>query len=111
MRTAVSRKSIEAHYQRLEVEAKDRANPDSPYWHGQFDLVRQDLTDLIGKEGYEQWAELVWPGETIDGLTWKQIYQQIDRALDEAWQGKRDLNILADAALYPEQNVPGCYGL
>jgi hypothetical protein len=102
-------KSIAELLQRRDEEPDP--NPDGRYWELGVQALRDQLADMIGKDNYREFAELVWPGETIDSLTWKQIYQQIDRALDEAWQGKRDLNVLADAALYPEQNVPGCYGL
>ena len=50
-------------------------------------------------------------GDSVDKFTWKQMYEQLNRALDLAWQGQRDVMKLADAAEYPEGSAPGCYGL
>src|SRR5512139_2372441 len=108
MSTAISRKSHVDYYQRAEAE---RANPDSRYWLYESKATQATLEGLIGDDAYEAWAELVWPGDTIDGRTWKQIHQQTAAAVNEAMQGERDIRKLADAALHPEQNVPGCYGL
>jgi hypothetical protein len=101
-----SRKSIEAMYQREELA---RANPDSPYWMHESKASQATLEKLLGDDGYEAWAELVWPGDSIDGKTWKEINQATSRAIEEAWQGQRDLNRLADAAKYPDNGNP--YGL
>jgi hypothetical protein len=93
--------------------AEDRmaSDPDGSYWQYLFSGARNDLVKLIGKDGYEQWAELVWPGETIDGQTWKQIYKRANRAADEANKGERDVAKLAHVATYEWETIPQCYGL
>ena len=108
-----SRKSIEAMYQRAAQEAATEpdANPDGRYWQLGVQALQGQLTEMIGRENYEAFADIVWPDTEIDKLTWKQIYEQLNRALDLAWQGQRDVAKLADAAEYPEGSAPGCYGL
>ena len=97
---------------RLEMQdEKPDPNPDGEYWKLGAKSAQAQLTYLIGNDEYEAWAELVWPGETIDALTWRDIYQQSNSALDYAYQGKREITLLADAARYPEKPAPGCYGL
>ena len=102
-----SRKSIEDWYQRHEAE---KANPDSEYWMLEGARAQATLEKLLGDD-YEAWAELVWPGETIDGKTWKEINKATRLAIDEAMQGQRDVNALANAANYRDESVPGSYGL
>lgn len=107
-RTAISRRSLEDYYQRA---AAERANPDSIYWEYESKASQATLEAMIGEKAYEAWAELVWPGDVIDECTWKDINRATTAAVNEAMQGQRDINVLADAARYPTQSVPGCYGL
>ena len=108
-----TRKSIEAMYQQAIQDAATvpDANPDGRYWQLGVQALQGQLTERIGREAYAEWAELVWPGDSVDKFTWKQMYEQLNRAIDLAWQGQRDVNALADAAEYPEGSAPGCYGL
>jgi hypothetical protein len=103
-----NRKSIEAMYQREELA---KANPDSEFWMYESKRSQTELERLIGDDAYEAWAELVWPGETIDSKTWKEIHQATSHAIEEAMQGQLDVNALANAAKYRDESVPGSYGL
>lgn len=43
------------------------------------------LADLIGDNNYRLWAELTWPGISIQQCTWQDIYETIHKAI---WLGK-----------------------
>ena len=110
-----SRKSIAAYYQRNEAAAaadQPDPNPDGVYWQRGVRANQDILSDLIGKELYEQWANLVWPDDDqMDKLTWAGMYRQLANAVTEALMGQRDVNALANAAKYRDESVPGSYGL
>lgn len=109
MRTAQPRASLEAMYQRRDTEPDP--DPEGNYWKWGVQSLAAQFVDLAGVELYDAWSDRVWPGNTAIKLTWKQIYQQLNGAIDLLWQGNRNLDTLADAAQYPEESVPGCYGL
>ena len=104
-------KSILDFYQR-NVGAADKPdpNPDGAYWQRGVRANQEILTDLIGGEAYEQWANLVWPDSEMDLLTWAGMYRQLVAAVNEAMTGQRDVNALANAAKYRDE-IPGSYGL
>lgn len=68
------------------VNVAEIANPDSRHWEQQFRAARNWLAREIGEDEYREWAEAVWPGKTIDGLTWKQIHTMTNAAYDYAKQ-------------------------
>ena len=74
------------------------ANGDSPHWQTQFTFERDRLGKAIGRDGYREFAELVWPGTAIDDLTWREIGGQIKAANALVAQGEMDVNKLAGAA-------------
>lgn len=91
------KKSRVSFFERQDIEPDE--NPDGQYWRLGVQSLQQQLTDVIGKEKYEAFAEMVWPGEAIDGKTWQEVYGQLDLALDLAWNNaERDVMKLADAA-------------
>ena len=90
-------------------EAPD-PNPDGAYWQRGVRANQDILTDLIGAESYEQWANIVWPDSEMDLLTWAGMYRQLVAAVNEAMTGQRDVTALANAAKYWDE-IPGSYGL
>lgn len=108
-----SRKSIEAFYQRNVSGAGETPdpNPDGVYWQRGVRANQDILTDLIGGDAYEAWANIVWPDDDMDKLTWAGMYRQLANAVTEALMGQRDITALANAATYKDESVPGSYGL
>ena len=97
MDTASKRTSLEQFYARKDETALP-ANPNDNYWRLGVQALQQQLAELIGKDAYREFAEMVWPGNTIDPLTYLQIYNQLDAALILAWDQERDLDKLAQEA-------------
>lgn len=101
----------------IEYEANDFP-PDSKFWMQCAKTAAADLRGLVGDEQYAVWAELVWPGATIDALSWRSIAEMNEAALALADKGERNLETLARAALaqhygecgcvLPEQSCPVC---
>ena len=115
-RTATSRKSLEAWYARMDAASKKPAdtpdpNPDGDYWQYGVQSLQIMLKELIGAENYRQWAELVWPADEMERLTWRDMYQQLDRTIEAIFSGTTGLFNWADAAKYGDESVPGSYGL
>lgn len=63
------------------VHNRDMVNPNSSHWEQQAKIVQRRLADLLGDD-YELWAEITWPGESIDGQSWMQIFDTCQWALD-----------------------------
>lgn len=71
--------------------------PNSPYWARYARGAFFDIGEMLGKE-YFSFADLVFPGETIQSFTWRTICEMLEASLDLATSGERDIQKLADAA-------------
>lgn len=71
---------------------------DSKFWRRQANASMRYLGALLGAQ-YPEWAELTWPGSTIDNLTWRTLRDMTEAAI-VAYEKQAVTNIskLADAA-------------
>jgi hypothetical protein len=72
---------------RLERDLADVNNEESAYWQNCAEAALLNLLAIIGEEDYTTWAEMVWPGETIDNHTYKAIYETARAAIEAAEKG------------------------
>ena len=49
-------------------------NPDSDHWKEKTREIRDLLSEKMGAE-FKPWADRLFPDDTIDQATWKQIYE------------------------------------
>ncbi len=54
------------------------ANPDSDYWETRAFKSKDFLCQCMGNKEFEEWAERMFPGDTIDQATWKEIHEAYD---------------------------------
>lgn len=59
-------------------EQSEIANPDSDYWKFRAYQSVDYLVSCMGASEFEEWAERLLPGDTIDELTWKEIHTFYD---------------------------------
>lgn len=78
-------------------EQLERAYPDSLYWRTEANVVQQKLADYLGTENYRLWAEMTWPGASIDECSWQSIY---DTSL-EAWNVKEHIFEMLECTCTP----------
>ena len=71
--------------------------PDSRFWRSAADATTNKLRDRLG-ESYPLWAELTWPGESIEEFTWRDVTEMSQAALDALKRGETDPKHLAAAA-------------
>lgn len=57
-------------------------NPDSFYWSIRYEMAIRSLADLIGNDDAELWMELTWPGDSIDQVPYKLMFEQITFAIN-----------------------------
>lgn len=79
------------------VPVREFYDANSSYWQRQAQATCQTLANMLGDD-YAAFAEATWPGDAIDGLTWRQIYDAAESALVTARAGERDVLILAAIA-------------
>ena len=101
----------------IEYEANDFP-ADSLFWKQAARGSADALAAVVGGERYATWADLVWPGETIQTFSWRSIAEMNEAAIRLAMSGQHDLTSLARAALaqhygecgcvLPEQSCPVC---
>ena len=94
------------------------ANPESLYWQAEAETYSAWLSLKLGVEDCKALLERVFPGESIQDRTWKEIADGHRRAYRAAQDGERDLDKLARIALdmpepecdcvLPEQTCPVC---
>ena len=75
----------------------DNFPPDSKYWKRDALASMQFLADCI-LDQYHEWAELTWPGPTIDKFSWRTISDMTEASIKRYGEGERDIHILAEAA-------------
>ena len=80
----------------IEYQARDFA-PDSRYWQANADATMNKLRDRLG-ERYPLWAELTWPGPSIEEFSWQDLDRMSQAAMDALKKGETDLKHLAAAA-------------
>lgn len=71
---------------RLREEAEIN-NPDSQYWANAANHKLQEINQALG-ESYDLWAEMTWPENSINEMTWKDIYETVSVSLsvsDKIW--------------------------
>jgi hypothetical protein len=54
--------------------------PDSPQWRYRAEAELRMVSSLLGDD-YHLWAEMTWPGNTINRKTWREIYNACHAAL------------------------------
>lgn len=54
-------------------EQAARRDPDGYYWQNETQNIKLALIEQMGQDEFEQWAESVYPGDSIDAVTWEQI--------------------------------------
>lgn len=72
-----------AQIERETLEWAEERNPESDYWKRLAMNAAFDIAEKIGVEAHREWAEATWPGDSIDALTWKQIWEVNHKKLDE----------------------------
>lgn len=78
------------------------ASPDGRIWSMAAQSAMKDLSEILG-DAYAEFAELTWPGASIEELTWQQICQMADNAYFQAkYHGVRDVTELSRAAYLVE---------
>ena len=92
-------------YRALVTYEPDDYHPDSKYWQLRAHDVQVQLADLLGSSDYRAWADLVWPGATIEEFSWRTIYQQTNAALGAALLGERDLQNLCGIAWHSQHST------
>ena len=80
----------------LQMEPDDYP-PNSIYWNMEFDQVHDELIDLIG-EKYLALGEMIWPLNTIEEYSWRDLTKQLGAAVNAYKLGERDLSKLCVAA-------------
>jgi hypothetical protein len=80
----------------IEMEPDDYP-PNSQFWSLAFDQHKADLISLIGSQ-YTELAEMIWPKDTIEEYTWKELTKQLGGALNAYKLGERNLCKLCVAA-------------
>lgn len=55
-------------------EKSEELNPESYYWQNASWNMVAALAEKMGEVEFEAFAELTFPGESIDQYTWKQIH-------------------------------------
>ncbi len=53
-------------------------DPDSDYWQARTFRSKDFLRQCMGDKEFEEWAERMFPGDTIDQATWKEIHEAYD---------------------------------
>jgi hypothetical protein len=71
--------------------------PDSLFWKNTAEDAMDRLRELLGVE-YPLWAELTWPGTSIQEFTWYDLAQMSLLALGAYKMGKTDPKVLAAEA-------------
>ena len=54
-------------------------DPESKYWQGKVEITKDLLITSMGEVEFVEWADRVFPGETIDQATWKEIAELYDQ--------------------------------
>lgn len=67
-----------------------RAVPDSDHWRAEADLEVYRLQQTLG-DNYALFAEIVWPGESIQSLSYMQIAETARNYLETAHQHRWDV--------------------
>lgn len=63
------------------VAVREIGDPNSRHWEQQAQAAQRRLSEALGDD-YPTWAEMTWPGESIDNETWAQIHASVQWALD-----------------------------
>ena len=66
--------------------------PDSLFWKRQANASLDYLRKLLA-DNYTPWADLTWPDETINALTWRTIRDMAEAAIN-AYECKRERDII-----------------
>ncbi len=64
------------------VYEPDDFPPDSLYWKIEATQEGLRLSKLIGSDNAHLWCEMTWPGDAIDKLTFKEIAQGFQSAIE-----------------------------
>ncbi len=50
-------------------------DPDSRYWENRTFQTKDLLVDCMGASEFEEWAGRLFPADTIDQISWKEIHE------------------------------------
>jgi len=70
---SISQQMDNAHFQ------SEVLDPESKYWQGKAEISQDLLISSMGEGEFVEWANRVFPGETIDQATWKEIADLYDQ--------------------------------
>ncbi len=60
------------------LEQSEIMDPNSRYWMNRTYQTIDMLVDCMGKAEFQEWAERMYPGESIDSVSWSDIHTAYD---------------------------------
>lgn len=79
--------------------------PESVYWQERAATFKGYLERQVSAEVFSAWAELTWPGESIDACTWRQIARANEAAYRAAYAGQTDPATLAGLSIQAMKEI------
>lgn len=83
-------------------------NPDSRHWENKTWAVQEKLVEKMGAAEFEAWAERLFPGDSIDDATWKEIFELYQAKFDNLiglihgpYRGKTEVKMIDDGEGIP----------
>ena len=67
--------------------AKEISDPNSYHWQNKANNAKLALEEVMGGDQFEAWIERLWPGDTIDSVTWKEICEMFVVKLERELAG------------------------
>lgn len=71
--------------------------PDSLYWQMAFKQAREEIADMIGEDCMSLFDQ-IWPQNTIEEYSWKELAKQLGGAINAYKLGERNLSKICVAA-------------
>lgn len=53
---------------------RELGDPDSYHWQNKANNLKYKLVEIMGPDEFEDFADMTWPGESINSWTWHGIY-------------------------------------
>lgn len=74
------------------VKIKDYTDPDSNHWENRALDMKHWLILKMGKDEFKEWADRLFPDDTIEQATWKEIWE-LYKAKFESCIGNQELSV------------------
>jgi hypothetical protein len=68
----------------------EQSNPESYYWQNKTHNMKFALIDAMGEDEFVAYAESIFPGDTIDDFTWRQIFETYEAKLEQVNAARLD---------------------